>query len=61
MKAIEKDRTRRYDSPLDLAADLRRYLQSEPVLAAAPSTTECTRLDDRKLHSHAAPYRGSSN
>jgi serine/threonine protein kinase/tetratricopeptide (TPR) repeat protein len=38
MKALEKDRTRRYGSPADLAADLRRHLQNEPVLAASPST-----------------------
>ncbi len=38
MKALEKDRTRRYGSPAELAADLRRHLQNEPVLAAAPST-----------------------
>ncbi len=38
MKALEKERTRRYDSPAELAADLRRHLQNEPVLAAAPST-----------------------
>lgn len=39
MKALEKDRTRRYGSPSDLAADLQRYLQQQPVLAGAPSTT----------------------
>ena len=39
MKALEKDRTRRYASPLDLAADVRRHLQDEPVLAGPPSTT----------------------
>jgi eukaryotic-like serine/threonine-protein kinase len=33
MKAVEKDRARRYGTPSDLAADLRRYLNSEPVLA----------------------------
>jgi WD40 repeat protein len=38
MKALEKDRTRRYGSPSDLAADISRHLQSEPVLAGAPST-----------------------
>ena len=38
MKALEKDRTRRYDSPADLAADLRRHLGNEPVLASPPST-----------------------
>jgi eukaryotic-like serine/threonine-protein kinase len=38
MRALEKDRTRRYDSPAELAADLRRHLRNEPVLAASPST-----------------------
>ncbi len=39
MRALEKDRTRRYATPTDLAADLRRYLKDEPVLAGPPSTT----------------------
>ncbi len=39
MKALEKDRQRRYGSPAELAADIRRHLQSEPVMAAAPSRT----------------------
>jgi eukaryotic-like serine/threonine-protein kinase len=37
MKALEKDRARRYDSCSALAMDLRRYLNQEPVLAAPPS------------------------
>jgi len=37
MKALEKDRTRRYGSPQDFAADIRRYLTDEPVLATPPS------------------------
>jgi eukaryotic-like serine/threonine-protein kinase len=37
MKALEKDRTRRYDTANGLAADLLRHLASEPVLAAPPS------------------------
>jgi len=37
MKALEKDRSRRYGTPSELAADLRRYLRREPVLARAPS------------------------
>lgn len=37
LKALEKDRSRRYGSPSDLAADVKRYLNDEPVLATAPS------------------------
>ena len=39
MKALEKDRTRRYDTVMGLAADLRRHLNEEPVLAGPPSAT----------------------
>jgi WD40 repeat protein/serine/threonine protein kinase len=38
MKALEKDRNRRYDSASALAADVQRYLNHEPVLAGPPST-----------------------
>ncbi len=38
MKAIERDRTRRYATASELAQDVERYLQGEPVLAAPPST-----------------------
>ena len=38
MKALEKDRARRYGSVSDLAADLRRHLDDQPVLASRPST-----------------------
>jgi WD40 repeat protein/serine/threonine protein kinase len=37
LKALEKDRTRRYDSTNSLAADLRRYLDNEPIVARPPS------------------------
>ncbi len=37
MKAIEKDRARRYETANDFAMDLRRFLASEPVLASPPS------------------------
>jgi non-specific serine/threonine protein kinase/serine/threonine-protein kinase len=37
MKALEKEKERRYGSPAELAADLRRHLRSEPVLAGPPS------------------------
>jgi eukaryotic-like serine/threonine-protein kinase len=36
MRAMEKDPGRRYASASDLAADLRRYLANEPVVAAPP-------------------------
>jgi len=39
LKALEKDRRRRYATPSDLAADIGRYLRNEPVLAHAPSAT----------------------
>lgn len=37
MTALEKSRDRRYESASALAADLRRYLGDEPVLACPPS------------------------
>ncbi len=37
MKAIEKDRQRRYETASGLAMDIRRYLAGEPVTAAPPS------------------------
>jgi serine/threonine protein kinase/tetratricopeptide (TPR) repeat protein len=37
LKALEKDRNRRYASPSEFAADVRRHLANEPVLAGPPS------------------------
>jgi tetratricopeptide (TPR) repeat protein len=37
MKALEKDRDRRYDTAAALAADVRRNLADQPVLAGPPS------------------------
>jgi non-specific serine/threonine protein kinase/serine/threonine-protein kinase len=37
LKALEKDRQRRYDSPAALATDLQRHADDEPVLAGPPS------------------------
>jgi tetratricopeptide (TPR) repeat protein len=37
MKALEKDRNRRYESASAFAADVERYLSDEPVLACPPS------------------------
>jgi len=37
MKALDKDRTRRYETPNQLAADVQRHLAGEAVVAAPPS------------------------
>ena len=37
MKALEKDRTRRYDSAGGLARDIERHLDGDPVEAGPPS------------------------
>ena len=37
MKALEKDRARRYETANGLAADLQRHLNHEPVTAVAPT------------------------
>ncbi len=37
MKCLEKDRTRRYETANELALDLQRHFQHEPVLARPPS------------------------
>ena len=37
MKAMEKDRTRRYSTASDLAADIARHLKKEPIIARPPS------------------------
>ncbi|MBK8167740.1 MAG: serine/threonine protein kinase [bacterium] len=39
MKALEKDRDRRYETANGLAADVRRHLKNEPVTAGPPSTS----------------------
>ena len=51
LKALEKDRSRRYGSASDFAADIGRYLKNEPVLAVAPSATYRARKFARR-------YRG---
>jgi serine/threonine protein kinase/Flp pilus assembly protein TadD len=39
MRALEKDRDRRYESASAFAADVQRYLRDEPVLACPPSVS----------------------
>ena len=43
MKAIEKDRRRRYASVAELAADIQRHLEDRPVLASPPDPIYRTR------------------
>jgi len=38
LKAMEKDRTRRYETAIGLAIDLRRHLDLQPVMARPPTT-----------------------
>jgi len=38
MKALEKDRSRRYETAVGFAADVEHFLKNEPVLARPPST-----------------------
>ena len=38
MKSLEKDRTRRYETASELAADVKRFLNDEPILARPQST-----------------------
>src|SRR3954452_25221317 len=39
MRALEKDRSRRYESASAFAADVQRYLSGDPVEACPPSAT----------------------
>lgn len=43
MKALDKDRTRRYGSASEFAADVDRHLANHPVVAGPPSATYRTR------------------
>ncbi len=48
MKALEKDRNRRYETPSGLARDVERYLAGEPVEAGPPSAWYCFRKFARR-------------
>jgi serine/threonine protein kinase len=39
LKALEKDRDQRYPTPLEMAADIRRFLNNEPIVARPVSAT----------------------
>jgi WD40 repeat protein len=52
MKALEKDRARRYETANGLAADIRRFLDNEPVVACPPSSSY-------RLRKFAQKYRAT--
>lgn len=58
LKALEKDRNRRYESASVLGADVRRYLSNEPVAAFPPSIAYQLRKWIRR-HSGAAIIAGA--
>jgi len=43
MKALEKERVRRYDSARELSSDIERHLKHEPVMAGPPGTWYCAK------------------
>ncbi|UCG33670.1 MAG: tetratricopeptide repeat protein, partial [Phycisphaerales bacterium] len=47
-KALEKDRDRRYQSAIELAQDIRRYLAGEAIVARPPSITYQLRVFARR-------------
>jgi WD40 repeat protein/predicted Ser/Thr protein kinase len=53
-KALEKDRTRRYQSAADMAADIRRHLAGEPIAARQDSALYIVRRRLRRYRSAVA-------
>ena len=58
MKALEKDRDRRYDTASSLAMDIERYLANEPVEARPPTVGYRLRKFVRRNRSDAVGGRG---
>jgi serine/threonine protein kinase len=56
-KCLEKDRERRYGTSAELARDLRRWLASEPVLAAPPSVLYRAR---KLVARHRVPFAAAA-
>jgi serine/threonine-protein kinase len=48
MKALEKDRTRRYGTALELVQDVEHHLRSEPILAGSPTLLDRLRKFTRR-------------
>jgi len=53
-KSLEKDRARRYGSAAEMAADIQRYLNDEPIVARPPSTSYQLRKFARRNRSLVA-------
>lgn len=58
MKALEKDRARRYETPNQLSDDIARYLEGQPIVAAPPSSTYRMKKFIRK---HRAPVLAAAS
>jgi serine/threonine-protein kinase len=58
LKALEKDRNRRYESASALAADVQRHLHHEPVQACPPSATYLLRKFARRHKARLALAAG---
>jgi serine/threonine protein kinase/tetratricopeptide (TPR) repeat protein len=58
MKTLEKDRQRRYESVGELAAEVRRHLNHEPVLAGRPSPVY--RLKKLMIRNRTKVFAGSA-
>jgi serine/threonine protein kinase/Flp pilus assembly protein TadD len=58
LKALEKDRNRRYETPNGLARDIERYLNDEPVQACPPSAVYRIRKFARRHRAALAAVAG---
>jgi len=59
-KALEKDKARRYSSAAELAADIRRYLRDEPIVARRATTAYQLRKFARRHRALAGAWRRRS-
>jgi serine/threonine protein kinase len=57
MKAVERDRSRRYGSTAELSADLGRYLEGQPVIARGPGVGSWI---SRHIRRHRAAVAGAA-